>query len=213
MNQLKELINDLELSKLVVDRKQGLLVDKDFFAKMFEIDTSIEELSFLKEIRYLGHMEMLEVASRMSYLEPENICRNISIVDMAEAVSRNKEIRFLIWSVRLSVAKNFDDNLPNEFSIHRLFESNYKRIFGEKVNIVRRKNDSKNIPDFWLNDGRVDIPVEIKLGSFNENHLKQLRRYMNFYKCEKGVAVAKGLNCAIPDDVVFINYETLTSNN
>lgn len=198
-----------ELDELVIETEQGLFLDSRKFVESFSIDVASEHYDFLLKQKHLGHVELLELASRLSYLDPDNLHMNLSFVDIAEAMIGDKEKHFMISSFRMSVMKNFLDSRPNEFDVHELFECNYKKSLGDQLEIVARKNDPKHIPDFWLKRKDKYIPVEIKLHEFRGAHLKQLQRYMDFYNCDNGIAVGKELRCSLPDNVKFINYEHL----
>lgn len=194
---------------MIIDGEQGTIMDSERFIELFNIDTKNNHFVFLLDKEYLSHIEVLEFATRLSYIEPNNLDRNLSFVDLAESMVNSKEKHFMFSSLRSTVMKNFMDSQPSEFDIHKLFESNYKKVIDGELKIVKRKNNIKHIPDFWLSDGCEYIPVEIKLHDFNEFSLRQLKRYMNFYKCKKGLAVAEKLNCTLPDGIYFIDYKTL----
>ena len=70
---------------------------------------------------------------------------------------------------------------------------NFKKVvkFGEEYSIVDIKSDGRNIPDAWVSDGIENIPVEMKIGAFNKKALSQLQRYLNKYKCHKGIAIGE----------------------
>jgi len=66
------------------------------------------------------------------------------------------------------------------------------------------KMDKEHKPDgFVVLDNEI-YPVEVKKNTFDINALKQLTRYMRYYKCKKGIAVAPYLSCCLPDDVSFV---------
>ena len=95
-------------------------------------------------------------------------------------------------------------------------ERNYQEKFNEKVEyifpeykLIKRKNNPKHIPDAWVEQDGEEIPVEMKLNDFNEKALKQLRRYMNVYKTNKGIAIGKNLTVDLPSDIRFISLDEL----
>lgn len=91
--------------------------------------------------------------------------------------------------------------------MYNWFKANAGEIIGGEWEITRRKNDSRHIPDFWLYNGCEFAPVECKLGQFDKKALKQIERYMNFYGCRKGFAVAASLNIDLPPEIKFIGFD------
>ena len=65
----------------------------------------------------------------------------------------------------------------------------------------------------WLRNNMQEIPVEVKKFEFGRAALKQLLRYMKFYKCDKGIAVAKKLIVELPENIRFISIEELEELN
>lgn len=94
-----------------------------------------------------------------------------------------------------------------EKRVYEWFKNNYKNVLGESYELVKRKNNPHHQPDFWLMHKGEYIPVECKVEFFTKAGLKQLSRYMDFYKASKGIAVARGLKCELPKNIKFINYE------
>lgn len=194
------------MNELVIEKDNELYLDSSQFVQLFGIDTTDDLFKFLTKSDVIGFVEILELASTLSFLEPSNLERNLKLIDLAEIMMGDKDNKFLISSMRMMVSKNFLDSRPNEFDIHELFKSEYKKVLGDDYSIVERKNNPKHIPDFWLMNKGEYIPVEIKLHDFKNKHLNQLRRYMDFYGCEKGIAVARELRCALPSNIKFISY-------
>lgn len=69
--------------------------------------------------------------------------------------------------------------------------------------IISVKNSQKHAPDLWLSINNKNVPVEAKLHKFNEAAKKQLLRYMDFYKCDQGIAIAQTIDCDLPDNITF----------
>ena len=95
---------------------------------------------------------------------------------------------------------------PSEKDVYAWFRKNYKMALGDEFDIVRLHNDPKHIPDFWVCSGSLCFPVECKLHDFDEKALNQLKRYMNFYNCSRGVAVAQRCTCKLPESIIFISF-------
>lgn len=198
-----------ELENAIKERKGSYLVKKDVFIKLYKIDECKELYDFIKGKRWLDVFDLMELVSRASYIEVDSLERNLSIADFIEIMLGNKEKHFFSSNLKMMIMKNYMDNRPTEFDIHERFAKEYKKVLGEDFEIAIVKNDSKNIPDFWLKHKDVLIPVEIKLNDFNKSGLKQLKRYMDFYGCDKGIAVARNLTCPLPGNIKFINHDLL----
>lgn len=100
---------------------------------------------------------------------------------------------------------------PTEETVYSWFERKYKDKIGSEWEIVKLKSNRKNIPDFWLSNGKCKMPVECKLHEFDDIALKQLKRYIDFYDCKNGVAVGNSLTTKLPCNIMFVkfNYEEL----
>ncbi|MGG0794678.1 hypothetical protein ABE137_11830 [Brevibacillus laterosporus] len=142
-----------------------------------------------------------------SFNNPHKLSENLKVVEDAENfLSATGELPFIRHAIRERIMRNFLETRPSEKVIHVWFKENVNNLMGEKYQIVKRKNNPKHIPDFWLLKASEYVPVEIKLHSFNKQNLKQLLRYMYFYKCKEGIAVGSELNCDLPSNVTFIKY-------
>lgn len=95
----------------------------------------------------------------------------------------------------------------SEGDVCKLFEDVFSKL--NKGAIVKKTNDPKHIPDFWVKQGEEYIPVEVKLHNFNVSALKQLTRYMDFYKCKHGMAVGSKLTVDLPKNIEFISIKEL----
>lgn len=96
----------------------------------------------------------------------------------------------------------------NEYTIQYEFKKNIDKIFDKKAKIIEKKNNSKHIPDVWIEMEKEEIPVEVKLNEFDAKALKQLKRYMNFYKCRKGIAVGTKYTANKEKNVIFIPIDS-----
>ena len=63
-------------------------------------------------------------------------------------------------------------------------------IPGCKVADSHPQSSPNHQPDFWIEVKESLFPVEVKRGAFNKKALVQLQRYMRFYGCNRGFAVA-----------------------
>lgn len=112
--------------------------------------------------------------------------------------------------------RNYLLSRHSERDVYDWFRSNFKNYVDDSWNIVKRKSNPKHIPDFWLSNGIDFIPVECKLHEFDIHALHQLERYMQYYHCEGGLAVASSLKVELPGAIKFIKFDfsqTVKSNN
>lgn len=109
--------------------------------------------------------------------------------------------------LRQTVYENimFEKSLKDELYYQSVFKSHVKEILGEEYNIIDIKSDGRNIPDAWVSNGIENIPVEMKIGTFDKKALSQLQRYLNKYNCEKGIAIGKEPSIEIPNNIQFVN--------
>lgn len=152
-------------------------------------------------------IKLLDKAAKDSFKEPFNLSKNLAVVDKAEKILISKGVAFLTHSVRSTIVKNFLDSQPTEKEIYKWFIENYKEKLGAEFSLITRRNDSKHIPDFWLDSPFGDIPVEVKLNSFDHRALKQLERYMEYYKTNLGIAVGRDCKCELPRNIYFVSYK------
>ena len=79
--------------------------------------------------------------------------------------------------------------------------------------VYNHKMDKANRPDAWVRLGLFEdcelAPVEIKLHEFNITALRQLLRYLDFYKCNYGIAVGERLTTEIPNNIFFVSIKEL----
>lgn len=152
-------------------------------------------------------LKLLDIGVESSFVNPELLDFNLEIVDLGMNFLSPLNIPFLNQSARDEVIKNYLDIRILEKDVHVWFKNNIGKILGDNYAISDKKSNSDNIPDFWLlKDNNDYIPVEIKLHDFNDRSLKQLIRYINYYDCDKGIAIGKRLNCDLPDNIKFISF-------
>lgn len=105
--------------------------------------------------------------------------------------------------IQRAISVYFD---ASERDVHKWFKQEYKNILGHGYDIIKKANNAKHIPDFWLSFGGEEIPVECKLNKFDSKALSQLKRYMDFYGSNQGIAVASTLAVDLPYNIKFIKY-------
>jgi len=93
----------------------------------------------------------------------------------------------------------------NEATLVSHFKARYKDVLGSEYEKIEVKQNPKHRPDMWLKHNNKKIPVEAKRGRFDKKALLQLQRYMDFYKCAYGIAVASELTVELPENILFIS--------
>ena len=98
----------------------------------------------------------------------------------------------------------------SEKDVYEWFYKNFEKVLGKDFQLVRKKEapkSSNNRPDIWVmtEDGEM-IPVECKLDKFTDRSLKQLKRYMEHFNSEHGIAVGKELACELPENICFVRH-------
>ncbi len=135
-------------------------------------------------------------------------CNNAAIRQEARDKIHELSLRFgmpcLDFCMTLASCYIERQDLFSEKDVCAFFQQNYKKFLGREWNVVQRKNHPKHKPDFWVSNGTEDVPVECKLGDFNEKAKQQLLRYVTVYNKQHGIAVATGLKCELPDNIRFI---------
>lgn len=135
----------------------------------------------------------------------ENLDMALHLVDIAFADVDNAG--WIKQCVLETVMHWRDKALPTEQNVYEWFRRNFKSYLGKNAEIIKCKNDPKNKPDFWVVSSEGTMPVECKLGAFDKKALNQLQRYMGFYNCDKGVAVAVDFTCDIPENIKTIKFK------
>ena len=145
-----------------------------------------------------------ELVAKALSMAGDDLSRSLKLVDKA---FQNSGPSWIEHCVRETVIRWHMLSQPTEKDVYDWFRSNFKKLLGDSWKIVRRKNDSKNIPDFWLSDGHEFVPVECKLHKFDSHALRQLERYIRHYKCNSGLAVAESLEIELPAHIGFIQVK------
>lgn len=185
---------------------QNIVIDGEIYYAEKDIIEIFDYASNYIVLRNL--LNEIENAVRRTYTHPKELDENLKMLDNAwENFSEKHEYPFLMTSCSQLAIRNFMGCVPKEKDICSWFKAKVNRILGEDYRIVKRKNDPKNIPDFWLLHNSEYIPVEVKLCNFTTKCLEQLERYMAFYKCKSGIAVGRELTCSLPDNIYFIKYD------
>lgn len=138
-------------------------------------------------------------------------CNNIN--DMKIKIDKLKNTSSLISTSYPYLVSAIDETFikyltmlfPKEKDLREKFIDNIDKYL-PKAKIIQRKNLKQHIPDLWVSIDGEEIPIEMKLKVFTNSSLAQLERYMNVYKCNKGIAVAQELSCYLPNNIKFIQF-------
>ena len=110
-------------------------------------------------------------------------------------------------AIRETLIRNIDSFYKvTEVDVHEWFFKNCSKVL-DGYFLTKRRNHEKHQPDAWAIKNGKYVPVECKLGEFDAKALKQLLRYMDFYKTDEGIAVAKELCCELPPNIKFVKHE------
>ena len=77
------------------------------------------------------------------------------------------------------------------------------------------KRNPTHIPDFMIKiDGKIR-PIEVKVKKVTLASVRQIVRYINFYKADKGYLIAPSLSDTIdlPENVIFIPFDISQKQN
>jgi len=142
---------------------------------------------------------LVEIAYRKSCSGDWSALEDIKVLNTESS-------NFIYQAVLETIICNLLACRAKEADVYDWFRSNYKSVLNPSFTIVKRENDQRHIPDFWLRIGGEDIPVECKLHDFGRSALNQLKRYMDFYHCRHGIAVGADCKCDLPNNIVFIQH-------
>lgn len=164
----------------------------------------IKEIDGRRYVTYLGRA--IDKYALLSMAVKSSSTKHAwDILDAAEIYKNDNVYKSLHYAVSFLVVDREFRN--NEFFYHDLFKKTYPLISGSEI--IKIKNDGKNIPDVWVFDRKENIPVEIKRKDFGKNALQQLKRYIKAYNCEHGIAVAERLTVKLPENIKFVPISEL----
>jgi len=125
----------------------------------------------------------------------------------------DKDFENIVWQLRNLI--QFENSYWKFKSLEYRENSLYPMI-KEKIiikiknaKLLDKVNDPKHKPDLWVELSNKEIPVKVKKFDFGKTALRQLQRYMNFYKSTQGIAVAKNLTTELPNNIRFISIKEL----
>lgn len=169
----------------------------------------IEEKVINNKIEYFVNGEMIDRFGLLACAIHASTEKEAwEIMNMASRLyHRQDDVVFntLYGASAMEITRNYS---INEYTIQRGFKENIDKIFNGKAKLIEKKNNNRHIPDVWIELENEEIPVEVKLDKFDNKALKQLERYMKFYNCNKGIAVAKSYTASSKDNIIFISIDS-----
>lgn len=154
----------------------------------------------------LNRFDLLAMASKIASDNEKLAWQIMNIASMMFHPQSDSTFNTLYEAVATEITLK---NIETEATLYQRFANAVKKLFGENAEIIKKQNNQRHQPDLWIKVNGHDIPVEIKLHSFDKKALKQLQRYMNFYNCQKGIAVGSCLKVELPENIVFISKKEL----
>jgi hypothetical protein len=140
----------------------------------------------------------LEQLARMAFLSPDKAMKHFSETQALLGLEYLSDAVFChIWQCKQSIA-------VREKDIQRHFFEHLSQYLPGASRLDLAMNRYHKPDGFvLLNDGFI-APVEVKLYDFTRSSRVQLKRYMNIYNAEKGVAVATNISCDLPSNMIFV---------
>lgn len=130
----------------------------------------------------------------------------LEIIEIADYLYGTSNEDYTYFSLRNCVYENimWEKSSRTELYYQSVFKSHIKEILGDDYELIKKTSDNKNIPDAWVCYNNKMIPVEMKIGNFDDKALKQLFRYMNKYNANDGIAIGDKLTVELPNNIRFI---------
>ena len=166
-----------------------------------------KDMPIEKQLQYIGTIAlMLGVAMDWADDDYPNTAFEIAgeALDMAVAV----ECDLLYGLVDAVKCAAVSKGMKDEAYYNYLFDKYAQKIIANCV-VIRKKCTTQNRPDSWVRVNGEEIPVEIKLNSFDKKALRQLERYMFAFGANKGIAVGDNLSVKLPRNIEFIPLSDL----
>ncbi len=154
----------------------------------------------------INKFELLALASKINTEDQKAAWEILRLASMLYHSENDFAFNELYGAVAMDITRR---NTEKESDIYPRFKKSVNKLFGSNAKVIQKKNDPTHIPDSWISIDGYEIPVEIKLNNFDKRALNQLRRYMRFYGCKHGIAVARTLTIELPESIRFISVDEL----
>lgn len=147
--------------------------------------------------------DILAVASKMARENKEAAWRMMKLASCIFHPQNDFTFDELYGATAMEITRVTNET---EFTIHAKFKENAASVI-DGAEVINKTNKTKHQPDAWVLLEGKEVPVEMKLGDFNYKALKQLRRYIDAYNCDKGIAVANDLTIDLPENIMFFHKD------
>ena len=121
-------------------------------------------------------------------------------------ICQDEDLPWLDYCISENLMRWYEYSQPRESDIYDWVRENIRDILDDKTDVVSHHDDRRHKPDLWLSRQGNLVPVECKLHDFDNKALQQLQRYIGFYGCHQGIAIARRLTCGLPSNITFIQY-------
>lgn len=194
--------------------KSKIEINQDFISIKQIIKSFPEiEIDIIKKFSKNNNLTIDGLLALASKLGTGKHCeKGLFFLDMAEEINDkfniipNKNFHSISYAISISIFYTMRCQLnEKESEIVKIIKENLNEYI-PNATLIKKVSNKNNIPDIWVEINKKDIPIEVKTNDFDNKALKQLIRYMVFYNCDKGIAIASNLTCDLPDNVSFINY-------
>ena len=172
----------------------------DLEIRIFEVDGRPKYVT-LNGFR-MTSLEMLAFAERLSDKSMREAEEFLSLASRVFHPADDWAFNELYGAVRMHIA--WKESVGNtEAARESYFKNNVAVIVGEGAKIAPAVASQKHRPDGWVVLNGNLMPVEIKKGNFDAKALRQLTRYMDYYKTSNGIAIGRNLTVELPDNIQF----------
>jgi len=182
------------------------------------IDDLTNEANFDQEkdtLLWLIVVETLGLASRKAYSSPSKAFEMIEKCD--EVWGYLSKLNFDIYSNLRDAVINHTITLKIPSSLRETDQDGIQEKVKESIRdliqgaeiIENFKPNPKHVPDIMVKINNIVRPVEIKKEMATSSAVRQILRYIDFYKADKGYLIAPSLSDTIdlPENVIFIPFD------
>lgn len=121
-------------------------------------------------------------------------------LELGRDVSQSYAISTMVSAVALRLGTQFS---KREADLQKKVEGDLDAyIPGAALEDV--KTSRHHVPDMFVRVNDNVVPVEIKLGNFDQKAVAQLRRYIDHYGASHGYAIGKKLTGKLDSDMTFV---------
>ena len=172
----------------------------------FEKNDLSENICFLNGLM-VTKFELLALALKLEGKSYEIAFKLVSL--SLNLYENDSDETFLLISEAVKCYICYENIRKDELFYQEVFKKNCKKILGAEYEYYDRKDLFLKRPDGWVKRNQDIIPVEMKLGNFDQSALKQLNGYMKLYKSDYGIAIGKEQTVELPCNIKFLNIDEI----